>query len=618
MQLGKHEGPDLAEDVVEDPRVTYAGPYRNVRPEVKYVGDAACAGCHKEQSAGFHGHPMGRAMTPVSELADRQSYDASVRNPFDLPGRRYRVDRKGERVFHEEIRKDEQGRDLVTTQAEIAWVIGSGAQAQSFMILRGEYAFQSPISWYRREQHWDLSPGFERIEDRFERPIQPECLFCHCNSAVPVKDTLNRYQMPLFPLGASIGCERCHGPGELHVRERQDSPAAPAAVDHSIVNPRHLEPALREAVCQQCHLEADRRILRRGRGVFDFRPGLPLYLFWSDFLRPPDLEENGKFVGKVEQMHSSRCFIQSKGKMGCSTCHESHSHPPLAAKTSYYRQRCLDCHQEKGCSLPHEARRANNDNCIGCHMPRTDSTDITHTAIADHRILRQPDTKHRRPVPRVLRPGEVPLVHFHNDLVAPDEREVQRDLGAALVEMARMPTPLAEQLGELALRYLEPALERGPRDAVALRGKAFVLAQQGRHREAVQLLDPVLARSPKYEVILEDAAEYADKAGQREKALDYARRLIAVNPWITRYRLRYAALLNLNKEYDRAVGECQEALTINPASVPLRSLLVSCWIRSGDKTRAKEEFDVIMKLNPPNKAELRQWFEQQMRGGQPR
>ena len=46
--------------------------------------------------------------------------------------------------------------------------------------------------------------------------FDPKCLFCHCNAVEPVADTLNRYRPPLFR-GHAIGCERCHGPGELHV-----------------------------------------------------------------------------------------------------------------------------------------------------------------------------------------------------------------------------------------------------------------------------------------------------------------------------------------------------------------------------------------------------------------
>ncbi len=47
-----------------DPRLAYKGPYLNVRPEVKYVGDAACAGCHAVKTDGFHRHPMGRSIVP--------------------------------------------------------------------------------------------------------------------------------------------------------------------------------------------------------------------------------------------------------------------------------------------------------------------------------------------------------------------------------------------------------------------------------------------------------------------------------------------------------------------------------------------------------------------------
>src|SRR5437870_954743 len=51
-----------------DPRVTYDGPYLNVRPDVKYVGTAVCAECHKNELEGFHHHPMGRSVLSTEEL----------------------------------------------------------------------------------------------------------------------------------------------------------------------------------------------------------------------------------------------------------------------------------------------------------------------------------------------------------------------------------------------------------------------------------------------------------------------------------------------------------------------------------------------------------------------
>ena len=33
-----------------DPRLTFATPYRNVRPDVEYVGDPSCANCHVSHS----------------------------------------------------------------------------------------------------------------------------------------------------------------------------------------------------------------------------------------------------------------------------------------------------------------------------------------------------------------------------------------------------------------------------------------------------------------------------------------------------------------------------------------------------------------------------------------
>ena len=52
----------------------------------------------------------------------------------------------------------------------------------------------------------------------------------------------------------------------------------------TIVNPATLEPSLRDAVCEQCHLIGPRRISRAGTRSEDYRPGLPFYRFWSVFV----------------------------------------------------------------------------------------------------------------------------------------------------------------------------------------------------------------------------------------------------------------------------------------------------------------------------------------------
>src|SRR5262245_17984842 len=74
-----------------DPRLTLPSPFLNVRPDVKYVGDQACADCHAEQFEQYRQHPMGRSLAPVAKASSMERFEAAARNPFIASGLHYGV-----------------------------------------------------------------------------------------------------------------------------------------------------------------------------------------------------------------------------------------------------------------------------------------------------------------------------------------------------------------------------------------------------------------------------------------------------------------------------------------------------------------------------------------------
>jgi hypothetical protein len=557
---------------------------------------------------------MGRSFAPLSHVASADRYDPAAQNPFEKSGIQFRVDLQDGHVLHRASHPVQGSAPLFNVANEVTFVLGSGSHGRSYLVNHEGYLFQSPISWYTQRQTWDLAPGYI-AEQLFDRPIGSRCLFCHCNEAQPVADTLNRYRGSL-PGDNAIGCERCHGPGELHVREHNADRPAPegrpvVVFDTTIVHPRRLEPALRDAICEQCHLQGEARVVRRGRDVFDFRPGLPLERFWAVFVRPPELAENHA-IGQVEQMHASRCYVASQGQLGCISCHDPHVLPAPEEKAAYYRQRCLKCHEGKPgqavCGLPAEARRRqNNDACAACHMPRARTTDIAHTAMSDHYLRRRPANPESSGPPRRRRPGEVPLLAFHRP--PPGDEDAARDLALALVELADQQPLVAEELSQMALRALEAARQRAPGDVPALEGWAFALKMQSRGHEALAAFEEVLARVPERETTLTTTAELAADLGKTDVAIAYWERALAVNPWRASAHVSLARLVGRRREWRRAAKECRAALRINPAQLPPRQLLVDCLLNGGNREAAWAEFQNLLEATQPaQRADLQRLY----------
>lgn len=281
--------------------VDTGSPYQNTRPGVEYVGDAACVRCHAEIGESYSRHPMGRSLAPITPATAAKAEGPAGAAVFEAGGLQYSVENRDGHIIHLETRRGASGGIVAQGTAEVQFTLGSGRQAQAYLVEHDGFLFQSPITRYVRAGRWDLSPGYEKKNLHFERPVLANCLFCHVNRVENVTGTVNRYEPPIFR-GHAIGCERCHGPGELHVQR----PTMVDGRDLTIVNPRTLEPALRDAVCEQCHLSGLKRIERLDRRNEDFRPGLPFQRFWIA-LSDAGGSEN-RFVNHVEQMHESRCF----------------------------------------------------------------------------------------------------------------------------------------------------------------------------------------------------------------------------------------------------------------------------------------------------------------------
>jgi hypothetical protein len=351
--------------------------YLNLADSVDYVGAETCKSCHYDKHKTFSHTGMGLSFG----LANRTKSSATFHKDSVL------YDVHSDLYYHPLWKEDSllvneyriANGDTVHKRTEsAAYIIGSGQHTNSHISNENGYLHQLPFTYYTQEGRLDLPPGFEGgFNTRFNRKIGLECMSCHNSLPKFVLGSENKFEE--VPLG--ISCERCHGPGEIHVSEKMKGILVDTSkfIDYTIVNPGKLSPDLQFDLCSRCHLQGN-TVLEEDKSFFDFKPGMKLDDVMNVFL--PRFKDDERFImaSHVDRLKMSQCFIKSNDELTCITCHNPHLSINATPKV-VYKNACYSCHSDLK-----EHENEQGDDCVSCHMPKSGSTDIPHVTVTDHKI----------------------------------------------------------------------------------------------------------------------------------------------------------------------------------------------------------------------------------------
>ncbi|MFZ0772116.1 MAG: tetratricopeptide repeat protein [Candidatus Sulfotelmatobacter sp.] len=508
-----------------------------------YVGNEACSRCHSAIYQSYQRTSMARASGPAIDALTPAEFTHKE------SGVQYRIYSENGRAW---LSFDRPGDPQVRGKRELLYYIGSGRRGRSYLFETDGFLFESPVNWYANKQMWDMAPAYQAAREiPLNLPAYTSCLHCHVSGMqAPAKGTDNLYPNPPF-MHNGVSCERCHGPGAAHANGGQ------------IVNLARLSPARRDEVCMQCHLEGKVAIERPGRHAYEFRPGDEL----SDYVRyflllDPQASSLGA-VSQVEALAQSQCKKKSGDAMSCTSCHNPHQSPAPAERGAYYRAKCLACHGSPFAAKHH----ADQPDCLTCHMPASASSDVAHTEVTDHRILRRPQIE-----PRLLhdptRESSLPrLVSF--PATGKPESDL-RDFALAWESLVESGMTVAEPQTQ---SLLSKALRQSPEDPALLSALGYIEQKHGTTERARSLYQKALAIDPDLADAATNLAVIEAKAGNLGNAIALWQKAFEHSPARSGIGLNLARAYCNEGKVDEARTYTLRVLEFNPDLTTARQML---------------------------------------------
>ncbi|MCP3980216.1 MAG: tetratricopeptide repeat protein [bacterium] len=568
----------------------------NHDPEVRYVGRQECFECHEGNATNFLRTGMARAFYPLT--ADRVVEDFTDDNVMVDPrsGVRYRMLRRDGKFFQQQFVLDSSGGETAVEERELTYVVGSNNHSRGYITIVDDKLFQTPVCWDPTTEDWIYCPGFEVKNEHYSREVSNSCIFCHNGRVEPVEGTRNAYHDPITH---GIGCERCHGPGQLHVERHREHPDPFfEGPDSTIVNPRRLDRDERMHVCFQCHLgdsSATVRVIREDRGLQSFRPGQPLTDVLVPFRYVQQTQHDFGLVAQADRMILSRCYTESGGKMECLTCHNPHI-STYEMQPGAFRDNCRTCHELDDCVATAEARGKTEpaDDCVACHMRRGEAVDRKYASFTDHWIRRRID------LPRRDRRTDLELEPIFPEAFAAlpkGEQHYYRARAHFLAATESPPRTHAELYGK-AEESFRRAIAEGYDTAPAwfFLGKSLMF--RSRWPDAYRAFSAAVERQPEHHDALFALGQSLAALGKPELAQPVFERMLELDPDDAMAWSEYGRVLWSRQRVDEALAAYRKAVPLEPWNATLHLNLGMLLAATGDWTGAAAAGDRAARLDP--------------------
>jgi Flp pilus assembly protein TadD len=579
-------------------------------PANTYVDSKICGTCHVKIAETYARTGMARSF--YRPEAAQPAEDFGRGNPFfhERSATWYRMDRRDGAVYQRRWRIGPDGKEIDVQESRVDYVLGSGNHARTYLhrTERGSLV-ELPLSWYPEGGgQWAMGPGQDRAYSLPPRAVAYECMFCHNAYPKIPPGNAEAGAEPLYAgaLPEGIDCQRCHGPGANHARAAQRG-AAVAEIRGAIVNPARLTPERQMDVCMQCHLETTSQplphsIVRYGRGPFSYRPGEPLGNFEVFFDRAPDTRQRDEveIVNSAYRLRQSRCFLQSAGKMTCTTCHNPHDVPRGEAgaaydKAAHYNAVCAQCHAQALREAVAAAKHPAAPDCIGCHMPKRRTVDVVHAVMTDHLIRRRPLAGN--PVAPIAEQQDVDAGAYRGEVVpyypALEPRTGENALYIALAQVMQK-TNLEKGLPLLAAVVAAQKPAR-PEFYVEL-GQALLSA--GNRSSAVSAFEEAARRRPGSPVIALNLADGLTQSGQPERAVGLLTRTLSAAPKDALLWYQLGIAQSAAGRQSEAIAAFEKATALDAELIEAHNLLGAALASGGDLERGEAELRRALQRNP--------------------